>query len=82
MTTRTLSAGNPYLGASSEGGGGEGGGGGGAGGGGGGLCIGVSRQAHALIVNLIRPVSLGQFLHVEKRQAINSQLAPRAQSQA
>lgn len=79
MTTRSLSAGNPYLGASSV----EGGGGGGeGGGGGGGLCIGVSRQAHALIVNLIRPVSLGQFLHVEKRQAINSQLAPRAQSQA
>lgn len=78
MTTRSLSAGNPYLGASSvEGGGGEGGGGVGEG-----LCIGVSRQDHALIVNLIRPVSLGQFLHVEKRQAINSQLAPRAQSQA
>lgn len=55
MTTRTLSAGNFYLRASSEACRAAGSGGGG---GGGGLCIGVSRQAHALIDNLIRLVSL------------------------
>ena len=79
----TLSAGNFYLGASSEAcrpvlelGGACGGGG---------LCIGVSRQAPALIDNLIKLVSLegAGFCMWRKapvcRQAINSQLAPQAQ---
>ncbi len=47
MTTRTLSAGNFYLRASCE-----------AAGAAAGLCIGMSRQACALIDNLIRLVSL------------------------
>ena len=52
---------------------------------GGGLCIGVSRQAPALIDNLIKLVSLegAGFCMWRKapvcRQAINSQLAPQAQ---